>query len=152
MLPGAPAGFDQGLDETFHLRGGPVASSFDGFRARPVDVKVYVSTRAGVDVVWDDGHRSHYDFAYLRERCPCAVCNDERAHPQRHAPPTPAALPLYKPRVTARSASAVGHYALQFNFSDGHLTGIYSFDYLREICPCEQCRPQPAAGPSETRG
>lgn len=113
--------------------------SFDGSRARPVDVKVYVSNGAGVDVVWDDAHRSHYDFAYLRDRCPCAVCNDERARRQ-DAPPAAAALPLYKPRITARSAAAVGHYALQFHFSDGHVTGIYSFDYLREICPCDQCR------------
>ncbi|HEV2388901.1 MAG TPA: DUF971 domain-containing protein [Candidatus Acidoferrales bacterium] len=122
-------------------------SSFPVPRDRPVDVKVYVSTGAGLDVVWGDAHRSHYDFPYLRDRCPCAVCNDHRTHP-RNAPPTEAALPLFKPRVTARNAAAVGHYALQFEFSDGHVTGIYSFDYLREICPCDECRPAGPAPPA----
>jgi DUF971 family protein len=33
----------------------------------------------------------------------------------------------------------VGNYALQIDFSDGHTTGIYSYDYLRTICPCDEC-------------
>jgi DUF971 family protein len=105
--------------------------------SRPADVKIHVSTGAGVDIAWADGHQSHYDFAYLREKCPCAVCVDEH---DRRAPLAGAALPLYKPRATARAASAVGHYAVQFDFSDGHSTGIYTYDYLREICPCAECR------------
>jgi DUF971 family protein len=35
----------------------------------------------------------------------------------------------------------VGHYAVQFDFNDGHSTGIFSFEYLRQICPCEACHP-----------
>jgi DUF971 family protein len=50
-----------------------------------------------------------------------------------------APLPMYKPKPKARSASAVGNYAIQMSFTDGHSTGIYSFDYLREICPCDTC-------------
>jgi DUF971 family protein len=45
-------------------------------RRKPAKVKVHVSTGAGVDITWADGHASHYDFAYLREECPCAMCND----------------------------------------------------------------------------
>jgi len=33
----------------------------------------------------------------------------------------------------------VGNYAIQIQFSDAHATGIYSFDCLRELCPCEEC-------------
>jgi DUF971 family protein len=33
----------------------------------------------------------------------------------------------------------VGSYAVQVQFSDGHGTGLYSFDYLRAICPCPEC-------------
>ncbi len=109
----------------------------DTGRYKPIDVKVRVSTGEGVDVVWADGHRSHYEFAYLRDHCPCAVCNDESR--RRPVPPGSAELPLYKPKVTARAASAVGHYALQFDFSDGHATGIYSFEMLRDLCPCDEC-------------
>ena len=47
-------------------------------RRKPASVKVHVSSGAGVDITWADGHASHYDFAYLREECPCAMCNDER--------------------------------------------------------------------------
>jgi len=120
-------------------------------RRKPDDVKVHVSTGAGVDIAWADGHRSHYDFVYLREECPCAMCDDERRKkhefaartPQGPQAPavlsTPPLLPMFKPRPGARAAKAVGNYALQIDFNDGHTTGIYSYDYLRSICPCAEC-------------
>jgi DUF971 family protein len=46
---------------------------------------------------------------------------------------------MFKPKVTAKSANAVGNYAVQIQFSDGHATGIFSFEHLRELCPCAQC-------------
>ncbi len=113
-------------------------------RKKPVDVKVHVSTGAGVDITWGDGHTSHYDFTYLRDLCPCALCDDERAKKRALASsggpaPASAVLPMFKPKPNARGAHAVGHYAIQIDFTDGHATGIYSFDYLRTICPCEAC-------------
>jgi DUF971 family protein len=118
-------------------------------RKKPIEIKVNVSTGTGVDVTWSDGHASHYDFPYLRDHCPCALCNDERAKKSSRTGGAPAGplsgtlssalLPMYKPKVTARSASAVGSYAVQINFSDGHTAGIFSFEHLREICPCEDC-------------
>jgi DUF971 family protein len=111
-------------------------------RKKPMDVKVRVSTGEGVEITWSDGHVSRYPFSYLRDLCPCALCNDEREKNARMktAGGTPAAvLPIFKPRVTAKGANAVGNYALQIQFSDGHTTGIYSYEHLREICPCEEC-------------
>lgn len=111
-------------------------------RKRPMDVKVRVSTGEGVDVVWSDAHASHYDFAYLRQNCPCATCREERDEHSRFDAKTAvgsAALPMFKPRITARAASAVGNYAIQIEFTDDHAAGIFSFDHLREICPCEAC-------------
>jgi DUF971 family protein len=112
-------------------------------KRKPTSVKVHVSTGAGVDVEWADGHRSHYDFDYLRENCPCATCDDERRK-KKDAPAAAAGgagpeLPMFKPRPRAQSAEAVGHYAIRITYSDGHFTGIYSFDYLRSICPCDAC-------------
>jgi len=105
-----------------------------------MDVKIHVSTGAGVDVTWSDGHTSHYNFQYLRDLCPCALCNDERGKKDKFAGQAGGSpLPMFKPKVTAKGASAVGNYAVQIQFSDGHSTGIYSFEHLREICPCEQC-------------
>ena len=111
-------------------------------RKKPASVKVHVTSGAGVDVAWSDGHNSHYDFVYLREQCPCAMCNDEREKKAQVAPVVSSGLgvlPMYKPKPKARAAHAVGNYALRIDFSDGHSTGIYSFDYLRTICPCGAC-------------
>jgi DUF971 family protein len=112
-------------------------------RKKPASVKVHVTTGEGVEITWSDGHVSRYDFPYLREQCPCATCNDEREKKASKkvfpAGAGGAVLPMFKPRVTAKSAAAVGNYAIQIQFSDGHATGIYSFEHLREICPCEEC-------------
>jgi len=113
-------------------------------RRKPASVKIHVSNGAGVDIIWADGHASHFDFIYLREHCPCATCNDEREKKETMAESSPAlvsspALPMFKPRPRAQSAQAVGQYAIQIVFSDGHSTGIYSYDLLRSICPCSEC-------------
>lgn len=110
-------------------------------RKKPSSVKVHVSTGEGVEIAWSDGHQSRYDFPYLRDHCPCATCNDERL--KKEAEPAKASasavLPMYKPKAKAKSANAVGNYAIHIEFNDGHTTGIYSFDHLREICPCAEC-------------
>jgi DUF971 family protein len=111
-------------------------------RKKPATVKVHVTSGAGVDITWSDGHSSHYDFAYLREECPCATCNDERIRKSSFSGAGPAsatALPMFKPKPRAQAATTVGNYAIQITFSDGHATGIYSYDHLRSICPCADC-------------
>jgi DUF971 family protein len=111
-------------------------------RKKASNVRLHVSTGAGVDITWADGHESHYDFAYLREECPCATCNDERGKKQTFAAAAPASsavLPMFKPKPRAQSATVMGNYAVQIRFSDGHSTGIYSYDHLRSICPCAEC-------------
>ena len=117
-------------------------------RRKPASVKIHVSSGAGIDITWSDGHASHYDFASLREQCPCAMCNDERREKQaqEQSALSSAALPMYKPKITAKAAHAVGNYALQIDFNDGHATGIYSFDFLRTICPCDACARQYRSG------
>jgi DUF971 family protein len=114
-------------------------------RKKANDVKIHVKNGAGVDIVWADGHASHYEFAYLREECPCATCNDERGKKEAFAATAvPAgsafpALPMFKPKPRAQAATVVGNYAVQISFTDGHSTGIYSYDHLRTICPCPEC-------------
>jgi len=113
-------------------------------RRKPASVKIHVSSGAGVDIGWADGHASHFDFVYLRDHCPCATCNDERVKKDSMAESSPGfasstALPMFKPKPKAHSAQAVGQYAIQISFSDGHSTGIYSYDLLRSICPCSEC-------------
>jgi DUF971 family protein len=78
-------------------------------------------------VTWNDGHRSEYDYDYLRGYCPCAMCQGHAAlEIQYHPPPRP---------VLLHKIEQVGNYAVSFLWSDGHATGIYRFDFLRDICP-----------------
>lgn len=111
-------------------------------RKKPKEVKIHVKTGAGVDIAWADGHSSHYDFPLLRDHCPCATCNDERAKKESlgtSALQASSVLPMYKPKARAQSATQVGNYAIQISFNDGHATGIFSYDYLRSLCPCDEC-------------
>ena len=110
----------------------------------PKSVKVNLSTGTGLDVEWKDGHRSHYSFPFLRDACPCALCDESRSktHQQPGEPPKPApgTLPMFKPAVKATSAEGVGKYAIKFHFNDDHELGIYSWQFLRDWCPCEECK------------
>ena len=113
-------------------------------RKKPTSIKIHISNGAGIDITWADGHASHYDFAYLREECPCATCNDAREKKASLGESIPALnpsplLPMFKPKPRAQAATQIGSYAIQLNFSDGHSTGIYSYDYFRIICPCAEC-------------
>jgi DUF971 family protein len=109
----------------------------------PKSVKVNLTTGTGVEIEWKDGHRSSYTFPFLRDACPCALCDDERdkvgRKPGEAVQLAPGALPLFKALAKAVSAEPVGKYALRFAWNDNHDLGIYSWAYLREICPCAEC-------------
>ena len=115
----------------------------------PKSVDVNVTTGTGVEIEWRDGHRSSYSFKYLRDACPCALCNEERNKSGRKPgePPgqAPGALPMFKPALRATQAEAVGRYAIRFTWNDGHQHGIFAWDYLREICRCADCKTARAA-------
>jgi DUF971 family protein len=116
----------------------------------PKSVKVNLTTGMGVDIEWNDGHVSHYSFVYLRDACPCALCNEERdksgRQPGESPRPAPGALPMFKEKAKPVSAEGVGKYAIKFKWNDGHDLGIYSWHFLREVCPCEECKAAKAAG------
>jgi len=112
--------------------------------ADPKSVKVNLTTGAGMDIEWKDGHHSHYTFAYLRDACPCALCDEERGKtgrkPGEASKPAPGTLPMFKPAAKPTSAEGVGKYAIKFHWNDGHELGIYSWQFLRDWCPCEDCQ------------
>jgi ATP-binding protein involved in chromosome partitioning len=87
-------------------------------------------SRREVVLEWKDGHVSRYDPFALRLACACATCVDEntgRKILREESVPKD---------VWAQSISPVGRYGLQFVWSDGHATGIYTFERLRAMCPC----------------
>jgi DUF971 family protein len=110
----------------------------------PEKVRVLLSEGKGLEIDWADGHRSAWSFAWLRAACPCATCIEERKAEGRkpgESKPKPAELlPIYAPPANKPgSAQAVGRYAIQFNWLDGHSGGIYSWEYLRRQCQCREC-------------
>jgi DUF971 family protein len=113
-------------------------------RNEPKSVQVKITERTGMDIVWKDGHRSPYSFQFLRDACPCALCDEERGKTGREPgdPPkaAPGALPMFKDPARALKAEAVGKYAIKFSWNDGHDQGIYSWTFLRDHCPCAECR------------
>ena len=81
-------------------------------------------------LAWDDGQESYIPLKTLRSHCPCAVCQGEPDAMGR----------VVKPQVSYTERSfqlltmqQVGGYALQLKWADGHSTGIYSYDFLRNI-------------------
>ena len=83
-------------------------------------------------IEWSDGQRRRYGFKALRDACPCATCREKRSAPQ-----DPLALPTLKAGQLAplsiTGMKPVGNYAYTIAFSDGHDTGIYSLELLREL-------------------
>ena len=102
---------------------------------------IAISKSTGIKIDWRDGHHSAYGLQYLRDRCPCATCTGA------HGPaPAPNPLQLYKPALKIDAVEPIGNYALQLKWNDGHSSGIYSFEHLRLICPCEECKKVSAIG------
>jgi DUF971 family protein len=109
----------------------------------PQKVRVLLTEGKGMEIDWADGHKSAWSFVWLRDACPCATCNEERAEtgrkPGQPKPKSASLLPVYIPPARPASAQAVGNYAIQFKWQDGHSGGIYSWEYLRRICQCAEC-------------
>ena len=82
---------------------------------------------AALKITWADNHVSHFTATGLRRACPCAQCVNEWTG-QRVLKPESIAEGL-----TISDLSLVGRYAINFRWSDGHDTGIYSFRYLRGL-------------------
>ena len=87
----------------------------------------------GLRITWEDDHVSTFSFRELRQACPCALCRDEFSGEPLLDPAT------VPENLGATRAEVVGNYALTFAFSDGHGTGIYSFENLRKLCRCAEC-------------
>jgi len=107
---------------------------------------IAISKSKGIKIDWKDGHSSEYALEYLRDKCPCAACTGAHGTPPRQpaigssggASGSP--FQMYKPALKMLAVEPVGNYAIRINWSDGHNTGIYSWEHFREICPCEQCK------------
>jgi len=95
---------------------------------------------AEIRIQWEEqGHVAVYPARLLRLACACATCVEEVSGERLLDPAT------VPDDVHALRVRLVGQYAVHFVWSDGHSTGIYPFDRLLEICPCEACAAERAA-------
>ncbi|MGB0114500.1 MAG: DUF971 domain-containing protein [Ilumatobacteraceae bacterium] len=88
---------------------------------------VEVDRASHVDVVFDDGVRARYELGPLRLACPCADCNSKR---QRDLPVQ--AGVERGDSISITNAELSGAWGLNLDWSDGHSTGIYAWERLRE--------------------
>jgi ATP-binding protein involved in chromosome partitioning len=102
--------------------------------AFPVKIDQASETELAID--WNDGHKSVYPVRLLRLSCKCANCVEEMSgRPMLD----PASVPA---EVAPVVINPVGRYAIHIAWSDGHTTGIYTYEHLRGLCPCATCKPR----------
>jgi DUF971 family protein len=90
-------------------------------------IKIIEENDAEISIEWSDGRETRYSAAKLRRSCPCAGCVNEWTGEKMLDDGS------ISDDITFSSISIVGRYALNFHFSDGHDTGIFSFNYLWEL-------------------
>jgi DUF971 family protein len=107
---------------------------------RPAGITANRQTRE-IIIDWADGHKSVYSFSLVRHACPCAECRGGHEYMSSKPDPVVFFLPDQDtPATRLRNLEAVGSYALTFEWEDDHHYGIYQWDFLRELCPCPECR------------
>ena len=109
----------------------------------PKTVKVSVSTGTGMEIEWKDGTTPaiRLRFCAMPAPAPCATKSATNRTPAgRNSELAPGALPMFKATAKPTAAEGVGKYAIRFSWNDGHDLGIYSWAFLREVCPCEECK------------
>lgn len=94
--------------------------------AAPRDIKA-IRQEGVLQIVWQDDSTSRFPFRFLRESCTCAACiheiTGERILDVDSIPDD----------ITIEDASLVGNYALKIHWSDGHDTGLYTWEHLRSL-------------------
>jgi DUF971 family protein len=95
---------------------------------RPLDIQTIGNELA---VKWDDGGESFIALEKLRRACPCAGCKGETdiLGNLYKNPPSPYAVKAFE----LKRILSVGGYAIQPVWADGHATGLFSFEYLRQV-------------------
>ena len=92
-----------------------------------VPKKIELKSRKELFIHWSDDKEGLLATFEARIKCPCAQCVDELTGERRVDPAT------ISPDVWPQEITPVGRYALNFKWSDGHATGIYTFEYLRKL-------------------
>lgn len=104
---------------------------------KPTAINVY-KQEGYLEISWNDGAVCKYPLSHLREACPCVECRGGHANMGREHDPDDLLRLTPKRSYALTTIAMVGNYALQPVWDDGHDTGIYTWDYLRRLCPAEE--------------
>jgi DUF971 family protein len=100
--------------------------------ALPLDLKA-LRNRGILQITWNSDHAGDYSFHFLRANCNCAACVDELTGERiLDVQSIPAGIMITDMQL-------VGNYAVRIHWSDGHSTGLYTWDHLFCLCPCSRC-------------
>jgi DUF971 family protein len=102
--------------------------------ARPAGVTLD-NKQALLKITWSDGAECDYPLSHLREACPCVECRGGHSRMGSQFDPDNILKLTPKRSYTVKDLHMVGNYALQPVWDDDHNTGIYTWDYLRKLCP-----------------
>ena len=91
-------------------------------------IKIKLIEKNELLIIWDDKNESVLELRELRKRCPCATCLAERDKQSKMY------IPLFaENQVTVKSINQVGKYAVQITWNDGHNSGIYEYNFLKNF-------------------
>lgn len=91
--------------------------------------------QAKLIIEWSDGRQCAYPFDLLRSACPCAQCRGGHEHMKPEPDASMFTIPLMSVQATRlKSVEAVGNYAINIEWEDGHKYGIYNWHYLMALC------------------
>lgn len=95
----------------------------------PKQIKIFEKDK--LMIIWDDESESRISLKYLRDECPCASCKGETVLLKTYRPVKPAntSPDMYK----IKNIETIGGYAIQITWKDGHNTGIFTWDYLKQL-------------------
>ena len=110
----------------------------------PIAVELDETDRV-MRIRWDDGHLGEWGWLALRRACPCALCAGEG-----NLPGVVTLGTIFTPQqTTMERVKWIGRYALAPIWADGHDTGLFTYQKLRQLCQCEEHR---AAAPAQEAG
>jgi DUF971 family protein len=108
---------------------------------KPTEISEFSDTT--LLIIWNDGHESLYLYEDLRNACPCASCSGSRKSGGKGKSAFKKTIPIGIKSTSIRpyEIEDIGLYAIRFKWNDRHETGIYTFEFLRDLCTCDECKP-----------
>lgn len=86
-----------------------------------------------LEIAWSDGVSHRLGWRLLRDRCPCATCRTATATPATKTELLPVLSLAEAQPLKGRAVKPIGNYAFAIDFTDGHSTGIFTFEFLRQL-------------------